>query len=67
MLSAADLAQAISLRTEHEVFAIARKVLSDLATSNLEDCIRAVFARRLHAMSAPAKAAPADKAPSPRK
>lgn len=42
-----DLNQAISRRTQHEVFAIARKALADLATVSLEERISEVFTRRL--------------------
>jgi F-type H+-transporting ATPase subunit b len=44
---AANLSHAIRCRTQQEVFAIARKALSDLATSGLEERICEVFARRL--------------------
>jgi len=49
------LFQAISRRTEQEVFAITRKVLRDLATTSLEECLGAVFIRRLRELSAQAK------------
>ncbi|MEE4279817.1 MAG: hypothetical protein V2I82_15225 [Halieaceae bacterium] len=42
--------EAISLRTQHEVFAIARKALKDLATSTLEERLGDVFMRRLREM-----------------
>jgi F-type H+-transporting ATPase subunit b len=42
-----DLNQAISLRTQQEVFAIARKTLGDLATVSLEERMGEVFTRRL--------------------
>jgi F-type H+-transporting ATPase subunit b len=42
-----DLNQAISLRTQQEVFAITRKTLGDLATVSLEERMGEVFTRRL--------------------
>jgi len=42
-----NLYQAISRRTQKEVFAIARKALADLATTGLEERLGAVFTRRL--------------------
>lgn len=51
-----NLRQAISRRTELEVFAIARKALSDLATTSLEERLGEVFTRRLREMDAHAKA-----------
>ena len=54
---AKNLNQAISRRTQQEVFAIARKALTDLATTSLEERISDVFARRLHDMDGQAKAA----------
>jgi F-type H+-transporting ATPase subunit b len=42
-----NLHQAISLRTQQEVFAIARKTLRDLATVSLEERLGEVFTRRL--------------------
>ncbi len=44
------LNQAISRRTQQEVFAIARKALTDLATTGLEERLGAVFTRRLREM-----------------
>ncbi len=44
---ARDLNQAISRRTRQEVFAIARKALTDLATTSLEERLGDVFIRRL--------------------
>lgn len=41
------LKREIASRTQHEVFAIARKALSDLAATNLEERITEVFIRRL--------------------
>ena len=50
------LNQAISRRTQQEVFAIARKALTDLATASLEERMREVFIRRLQEMDGKAKA-----------
>ena len=50
-----NLNQAIRHRTQQEVFAIARKVLTDLATTSLEERISAVFISRLRAMDGKAK------------
>ena len=47
---------AISRRTQQEVFAIARKVLTDLATTSLEERTTEVFTRRLRDMDGHAKA-----------
>ena len=49
------LNQAISRRTQQEVFAIARKALTDLATTSLEERLVAVFIRRLREMDDQAK------------
>ena len=49
------LDQAISRRTQQEVFAIARKALADLATTSLEERFADVFVRRLRAMDGQAK------------
>jgi F-type H+-transporting ATPase subunit b len=46
-----NLHQAISLRTQQEVFAIARKTLTDLAGTSLEERIVDVFVRRLRELS----------------
>jgi F-type H+-transporting ATPase subunit b len=46
---------AISLRIQEQVFSIARKALSDLATANLEERISDVFTHRLRAISGTAK------------
>ncbi len=54
---ARDLSGALQLRAQQEVFAIARKVLSDLATASLEERMGAVFTRRLRTMDEPSKAA----------
>jgi len=51
-----NLHQAISRRTQHEVFAIARKALTDLATTSLEERMSEVFTRRLREMDGQAKA-----------
>jgi len=53
---AGTLSQAISRRTQQEVFAIARKALTDLATVSLEERLGEVFTRRLREMDDPAKA-----------
>ena len=50
-----NLNQAIARRTQQEVFAIARKALSDLATTSLEERVGAVFTRRLREMDGKAK------------
>ncbi len=50
-----NLKQAISRRTQQEVFAIARKTLMDLATTSLEECLSQVFIRRLRGMDGQAK------------
>jgi len=52
---AKNLNQAISLRTQQEVFAIARKTLSDLTTTTLEECMTGVFIRRLQGMDSQTK------------
>ena len=50
-----NLNQAISNRTKQEVFAITRKVLTDLATVSLEERMGEVFTRRLREMDSHAK------------
>jgi F-type H+-transporting ATPase subunit b len=50
------LSAAIGRRTQQEVFAIARKVLSELSTSSLEQCMAELFVRRLREMDGKAKA-----------
>jgi F-type H+-transporting ATPase subunit b len=50
-----NLNQAISLRMQQEVFAIARKALTDLATVSLEERMGEVFTRRLREMDGNAK------------
>lgn len=54
---ARNLNQALSRLTQHEVFAIARKALSDLATTDLEERMGEVFIRRLGEMKGKDKAA----------
>ncbi len=51
-----NLNQAITRRAQDEVFSIARKALSDLATMSLEECMGEVFIRRLREMDGEAKA-----------
>jgi F-type H+-transporting ATPase subunit b len=51
-----NLLQAITRRTQQEVFAIARKALADLATTSLEERLGEVFTRRLREMDGQAKA-----------
>jgi F-type H+-transporting ATPase subunit b len=53
---ARNLSEAISRRTQQEVFAIARKALTDLATTSLEERLVEVFTRRLREMDGQAKA-----------
>jgi F-type H+-transporting ATPase subunit b len=53
---ARNLSQAIRLRTQVEVFAIARKALGDLATTSLEERLGEVFTRRLREMGGQDKA-----------
>jgi F-type H+-transporting ATPase subunit b len=50
-----NLNQAISRRTQQEVFAIARKALTDLASTSLEERLGEVFTRRLRTMDSQAK------------
>ena len=52
---ALNMKQAILRRTQQEVFAIARKALTDLATTSLEERMGEVFTRRLRAMDEKAK------------
>jgi F-type H+-transporting ATPase subunit b len=52
---AQNLNQAISRLTQKEVFAITRKVLSDLATTSLEERMGEVFDRRLRELNGNAK------------
>jgi F-type H+-transporting ATPase subunit b len=51
-----NLNQAISRRTQQEVFAIARKALTDLAGTRLEERLADVFIQRLLAMDSQVKA-----------
>jgi len=51
-----QLNQAIARRTQHEVFAIARKALTDLASTGLEDRATDVFTRRVRTIDDKAKA-----------
>ncbi|MEI9896712.1 MAG: F0F1 ATP synthase subunit delta [Chthoniobacter sp.] len=53
---ARNLHQVIGRRTQEEVFAIARRALSDLATASLEERVSDVFIRRLRALDGPVKA-----------
>ena len=52
-----QLSQSIRRRTQAEVFAIARKALTDLATASLEERMAEVFIRRLRALDGQAKEA----------
>ncbi|MCL4176976.1 MAG: F0F1 ATP synthase subunit delta [Verrucomicrobia bacterium] len=52
---ARNLNQAITRRAQEEVFAIARKALTDLATTSLEERMSVVFTRRLRELSGEAK------------
>ncbi len=49
------LSQAIRRRTQQEVFAIARKALTDLATASLEERMSEAFTHRLFAIDSKAK------------
>jgi F-type H+-transporting ATPase subunit b len=51
-----SLSQAVSRRTQQEVFAIARKALRDLAATGLEERLGEVFTRRLREMNPGEKA-----------
>src|ERR1019366_6502443 len=53
---ARSLNKAVSRRAQQEVFGIARKALTDLATTSLEERMGAVFTRRLREMDAKVKA-----------
>jgi F-type H+-transporting ATPase subunit b len=53
---AQSLNQAILRRTQQEVFAVARKALTDLANTSLEERLGAVFTRRLKGLDGKAKA-----------
>ena len=50
-MTRADLRQAISRRTQQEVFAIARKTLTDLAGTGLEERMVDIFVRRLRELN----------------
>ena len=50
-----NLDQAISRRTQEEVFAITRRALTDMATTSLEERMGEVFTRRLREMNGSAK------------
>jgi F-type H+-transporting ATPase subunit b len=50
-----NLNQAIADRTQKEVFAIARKALTDLASTSLEECLGEVFNRRLRELNGKSK------------
>lgn len=52
---ARNLNQAITRRAQDEVFAIARKALTDLATTSLEERMGEVFTRRLRELNGEAK------------
>ena len=54
-LQAAHLQQTIAGRAAHEVFAVARKTLSDLANADLESRMVEVFNRRLRELPEPVK------------
>lgn len=54
------LTQALGRRTQQEVFAIARQVLTDLASTSLEAQMTEVFLRRLLAIGGEARAGLAD-------
>jgi F-type H+-transporting ATPase subunit b len=54
------LSRVIGERTQNEVFAIARKALTDLAAATLEERMGDVFVRRLRELEGPAKAALAE-------
>jgi F-type H+-transporting ATPase subunit b len=53
---AQELRLSVRLRTEEEVFAIARKALRDLASTSLEERFGAVFTGRLRQLAGPDKA-----------
>lgn len=55
LADARSLNQAISRRTGQQVFAIARKVLGDLATVSLEERLGEIFTRRLRDMDSASK------------
>lgn len=53
---AEHLERALQRRAQQEVFAIARKALTELATTSLDERLVAVFTRRLRELDDPAKA-----------
>jgi F-type H+-transporting ATPase subunit b len=53
---ARNLNEAVALRVQREVFAIARKALTDLASTDLEERMAEAFIRRLREMDGKAKA-----------
>jgi F-type H+-transporting ATPase subunit b len=55
-IDAENLKQSISHRTQQEVFAIARKTLSDLASASLEEQVTATFIRRISEIDGSARA-----------
>ncbi|MBP9091914.1 F0F1 ATP synthase subunit B [bacterium] len=55
-VDAENLKQSISHRTQQEVFAIARKTLSDLASASLEEQITTTFIGRITAMDSQTRA-----------
>jgi len=55
-----NLNQAVRRRTQQEVFAIARKALTDLATTSLDERMGEVFTRRLRELDGQTKAALAE-------
>ncbi|MBA4075743.1 MAG: F0F1 ATP synthase subunit B [Cyanobacteria bacterium PR.023] len=55
-IDAENLKQSISNRTKQEVFAIARKTLSDLASASLEEQVTATFIRRISEMDSSTRA-----------
>jgi len=57
---AQNLSQAITRRTQQEVFAIARKALADLATTSLEERLGEVFTRRLRTLDPKVKSSLAE-------
>lgn len=54
---ARDLSGSLGRRTQDEVFAVARKALSDMASASLEDSLCAAFVQRLRALAGPAREA----------
>jgi F-type H+-transporting ATPase subunit b len=52
---ARNINRAVSRRTQQEVFAIARKALTDLATTSLEERMGVVFTRRLRELNGKTK------------